>query len=361
MLGVTDMHAMATPLSSRTALLRAATVVLALTIFVADALTPPDCVVSGLYVLVVLIAGRSFPARQLWYVVAACVFLTVLAQLLSHRYILSSSLLFYIGIFNVAVSIVAITLSAYLIQRGLASEQEVTRARADLAHISRVTTMGELTASIAHEVNQPIAGVVANAGACLRWLDGETPHLDEARAAAARIVRDGTRAAEIVSRIRGIFSKSGTRKQLTNVNLLIRETAELLGNEASRHAVSLNLDLMGDVPTVIADPVQLQQVIVNLASNGIEAMRDERSPRVLTISSRRTESGGAAIAVRDSGKGLPAGKEEDLFQAFYTTKPQGTGLGLSISRSIVEAHHGDIVAESNPSGGAVFRFVLPAG
>lgn len=355
------MHVLTKPVAGGIGLIHAATAGLAIAIFAADALTPPDWVVSGLYVLVVLVGGRSFRGRQLWYVVGACVFLTVLALFLSDRYMLSSSSLFRTGIFNVVVSIVAIVLSAYLIQRGLGSERELARARTDLAHISRVTTMGELTASIAHEVNQPIAGIVANAGACLRWLDSELPHLDEARAAASRIVRDGTRAAEIVSRIRGIFAKTGAHKQSIDVNHLIRETADLLTNETLRHAISLNLDLAADVPSVVADPIQLQQVIVNLATNGIEAMKEIAGPRVLTISSRRTERGGASISVSDSGKGFQSGQENNLFEAFYTTKPQGTGLGLSISRSIVEAHGGKIAAEPSPSGGALFRFALPAG
>ncbi len=271
-------------------------------------------------------AGRFCRARNLWLVSLGCVGLTALAQVLAHRLVLSSHELAYIGSFNAIVSVVAIALSAYLILRGQSAEAALLRAQADLMHVSRMTTMGELTASIAHEVNQPIAGVVANGAACLRWLSGDAPDLNEARAAATRIVRDGTRASEIISRIRQIFVKGSPQRQLTNLNLLARETIDLLSNEASRYAISIRTDLATDIPRVLADPVQLQQVMVNLIANGIDSMKEVAGVRELVLRLWQPEGDLIAMSVSDSGKGLPSGETEQVFKAFFTTKPHGTGM-----------------------------------
>jgi C4-dicarboxylate-specific signal transduction histidine kinase len=340
-------------------LLPAATVVVAAAVFVADAATPPDCVVSGLYVVVVLMAGRFCRARQLRLVAAACVGLTVLAQFLAHRLVLGNDQAAYIGAFNTLVSVLAIALSAYLIGRGQSAEASLHRAQTDLAHVSRATTMGELTASIAHEVNQPIAGVVTNASACLRWLAGDTPNLEKAREAAARIVRDGTRASDIISRIRQIFVKGSPERGPVSLNQLARETADLLHSEAARYRVSLRMDLAADVPPVMADRVQLQQVVVNLLVNGIDAMKEAQGPRDLTVKSWRSQGGEVTVSVADTGVGLPVKTPDQMFDAFFTTKPHGTGMGLSISRSIIEAHQGRLWATPNAPRGAAFLFTLP--
>jgi C4-dicarboxylate-specific signal transduction histidine kinase len=339
-------------------LLPGATAALAACVFVADTQTPPDCVVSGLYVVVVLMAGRFCRPGRLWLVAAGCVVLTVLAQVLAHGLALGDSQAM-IGVFNTLVSILAIGLSTYLIARGQSAEAALRRAQSDLAHVSQVTTLGELTASIAHEVNQPIAGVVTNAGACLRWLAGETPNLDKAREAAARIVRDGTRASDIISRIRLMFAKGEPERKWVDLNLLARETVDLLQSEASRRRASVRMDLAADVPAIMADRVQLQQVLVNLMINGLDAMAAEPGVRELIVQSWRSEDGAAAMSVSDTGVGLPAQPSERLFEAFVTTKPQGTGLGLSISRSIIEAHRGRLWATANTPRGAVFLFALP--
>ncbi len=218
-------------------------------------------------------AGRFCRARALWIVAAGCSSLTVLAQLISHQLEHRTVQVAYIGAFNTFDSILVIQLTTYFILRGQAANAALQRAQADLAHVGRVTTMGELTASIAHEVNQPIAGVVTNASACLRWLAGDAPDLEKARAAATRIVRDGARAAEIISRIRQIFVKGGSHRQSVNMNQLARETIDLLGNEAARHAITIRLNLADDAPRIMADRVQLQQVVVNLVMNGIDAMK----------------------------------------------------------------------------------------
>jgi PAS domain S-box-containing protein len=241
----------------------------------------------------------------------------------------------------------------------LASE-ELQQAHADLAHISRVTTMGELTASLAHEVNQPMAAAVTNANACLRWLAGDIPNLEEARGAATRIVRDGTRAAEIISRIRLLFKKGAPRREVVDVNEVIREMIVLLGSEATRYSISVQTDFAADLPQVMGDRVQLQQVMMNLIMNGIDAMKDVDGMRELAIESRRAENEQLRVSVNDTGVGLPTQHADQIFDAFFTTKPQGTGMGLSISRSIVESHGGRLWAADNSPHGAIFSFTLPA-
>lgn len=337
-----------------------ATAALALGVFAADALTPPDWVFPGFYVLIVVMAARFCRARALWLVSAACSTLTILAQLISHQLEHRSTQVAYIGAFNTFDSILVIQLATFFILRGQAANAALQRAQADLAHVGRVTTMGELTASIAHEVNQPIAGVVTNASACLRWLAGDTPDLEKARAAATRIVRDGTRAADIISRIRQIFVKGGSHRQSVNVNQLVRETIDLLSNEATRHAITIRMTLADDAPLVMADRVQLQQVVVNLVMNSIDAMKAVKGARELGLTSQRSDTGQLSVSVSDTGLGLPQDEMDRLFDPFFTTKPHGTGMGLSISRSIIEAHQGQLWAAPNGPKGAIFHFTLPA-
>jgi C4-dicarboxylate-specific signal transduction histidine kinase len=242
----------------------------------------------------------------------------------------------------------------------IVASEKLRQAQADLAHINRVTTMGELTASLAHEVNQPIAGAVTNAHACLRWLAGAAPDIEEARAAATRIVRDGTRAAEIISRIRQLFKKSTPQLELVDVNEVIREMVLLLHNEAARYAVSLRTRLTADLPQVMGDRVQLQQVMMNLIMNGIDAMTAVDGTRDLAIESDQGDDGELLISISDTGVGLPAQQADRIFDAFFTTKPHGTGMGLAISRSIVESHGGRLWAADNSGRGATFFVTLPA-
>jgi C4-dicarboxylate-specific signal transduction histidine kinase len=346
--------------SLRTRIFQVATILLALGVFAADAFTAPDQVFSGFYVLVVVMSARFCLGRDLWIVSGVCVALTLLAQVLANHLAHANGQA-AIGAFNTVDGILVIGVATYFIQRGQQAQAGLQRAQADLARITRVTTMGELTASIAHEVNQPIAAVVTNAGACLRWLDSDAPNLEEARAAATRIVRDGTRAADIISRIRRLFTKGGQPRQGVDVNQLIRETIDVLGNEAARHAVTLRIDLAADLPEVTADRIQLQQVMVNLIVNGIDAMKDGVQTRELTLKTQLSEAREVTVSVSDTGIGFPAQQADQLFDAFFTTKPEGTGMGLSISRSIMEAHHGRLWATPNTPAGAIFLFALPAG
>jgi signal transduction histidine kinase len=232
-------------------------------------------------------------------------------------------------------------------------------AHADLAHISRVTTMGELTASLAHEINQPITAAVTNANACLRWLDGDRPDVEEAREAASRIIKDGTRAAEIISRIRLLFKKGVPQRESVDVNEVIQEMIILLRGEAARYSISIRADLAAGLPKVKADRVQLQQVFMNLMLNGIDAIKEMSAAGELTVKSERTESGELMISVSDTGVGLPPQQAARIFDAFFTTKPEGTGMGLPISRTIIESHGGRLWAAANAERGATFHFTLP--
>ena len=239
------------------------------------------------------------------------------------------------------------------------AEDDLRQAQADLAHVNRVTTMGELTASLAHEVNQPIAAAVTNANTCLRWLAADTPNLEEARAAVARIVKDGTRAAEIITRVRLLFQKGAPQHELVDLNEVIREMILLLRSETVRYNISLGADLALDLPQVLADRVQLQQVMMNLMLNSIDAMKNVDGSRELIITSRRSDNEHLLLSVSDTGVGLPSDQTDQIFNAFFTTKSHGTGLGLSISRSIVESHGGRLSFADNPPRGASFFLALP--
>jgi PAS domain S-box-containing protein len=237
--------------------------------------------------------------------------------------------------------------------------ERLRQAQADLAHANRVTTMGELTASVAHEVNQPIAASLTNARTCLRWLAGDTPNIEEAREAAMRIVQDQTRAAEIISRIRLLFKNATPLRELVDINEVIREMIVLLRGETARYFISLQTQLTADLPQVMGDRVQLQQVLMNLTMNGIDAMADMVGTRELAIRSQRAEDGRLMVSVSDTGIGLPPERANHIFDAFFTTKPHGTGMGLRISRSIVESHGGRLWAGENTPRGASFHFTLP--
>ena len=242
------------------------------------------------------------------------------------------------------------------------AEEERERLRqleAELAHMNRLTMLGELASSLAHEINQPIAAAITSAHAGLRWLTRNPPDLERARAAIVRIEKDGSRAAEIIQRLR-TFCKTGIppQRELVDINQVVGEMLVLLRDEASGHSISLRTELTPQLPQIVADRVQLQQVLMNLMLNGIEAMSDGGGE--LTIRSHRTENGYLLISVSDTGVGLPGEKVDLIFNAFYTTKPQGTGMGLAISRSIIEAHGGRLWATANEQRGATFHFTVPA-
>jgi PAS domain S-box-containing protein len=236
--------------------------------------------------------------------------------------------------------------------------ERLRRLETQLAHTNRLSMLGELTASLAHEINQPIAAAIASAGACLRWLDREQPELDRAREAINRIKDDGKRAADIIAGVKSFYRKDGAPKRvLLDVNEVVREMLVLLHREAERHSVLMRTELAPALPAVRADRVQLQQVLMNLMVNGIEAMEGRGGELLITTG---MGEGGIMVSVSDSGVGIPADKLDQIFSAFVTTKPAGTGMGLAISRTIVESHDGKLWAEANPGAGATFRFTLPA-
>jgi signal transduction histidine kinase/DNA-binding response OmpR family regulator len=228
---------------------------------------------------------------------------------------------------------------------------------ADLAHMNRVTMMGELAASLAHEIKQPISAAINNANACTRWLRRDAPELAEACQAASRMVSDVMRAVEIIDRVRSLYRRGTLERQLVDPNEIIREMTVLLGDTANRNAISIRTELGVRLPATTADRVQLQQVLMNLMLNSIEAMNDIGGE--LTVASERTEDGQLLISVSDSGIGLPIDESERIFEAFFTTKPQGSGMGLSISRRIIESHGGRLWASPNTGRGATFQFTLP--
>jgi signal transduction histidine kinase len=240
------------------------------------------------------------------------------------------------------------------------AEEALRETQANLARVSRVTTMGELTASLAHEIKQPITAAVTDAKTCLRWLGRDNPDLPEAREAALRMVKDVTRAAEIISRISLLFKKGALQHELVDLNELIREMIVMLRSEASRYSISIRGELTDDLPKIAADRVQLQQVLMNLMLNGIEAMKDMDARGELTIKSQQDNNRQLLISVDDTGVGLEPEQAEQIFNAFFTTKPQGTGMGLPISRSIIESHGGRLWAIAHSGRGATFQFTLPA-
>jgi C4-dicarboxylate-specific signal transduction histidine kinase len=242
----------------------------------------------------------------------------------------------------------------------LRQANETLRERdAELTHVTRVMTLGELTASIAHEVNQPLAAIVTNGNACLRWLAGVSPNLSEARQAVERIIKDSYRASEVIARIRTLVKKAPPRNDWVDLNEVIIEVLALAQTEARRNRVSLKRELKQDLPRVYADRVQLHQVVLNLIMNGLEAIaRGKDSARELSISSDQYDANNVVVAVRDTGQGLEASNLERVFDAFYTTKPEGMGMGLAICRTIIESHGGRLWATANSPKGAVFQFSL---
>ena len=242
------------------------------------------------------------------------------------------------------------------------AEEAVQAAQAELAHVARMTTLGELTAWIAHEVNQPLAGIVTNGTACLQWLGQKNPALDEARSSVEDMISDAQRAGDVILEIRALSRKTAPKRAPLDINELIQGVVRLVTREAQAHGASVRLDLAPALPAVVGDRVQLQQVVINLVINAIQAMASVTArPRELSIRSRQNEAGHVLIEVADSGHGIGSTKADQLFKAFFTTKPAGMGMGLSICRSIIEAHGGTVWATDNTPSGAVFHFTLPAG
>src|SRR6266850_1596572 len=240
------------------------------------------------------------------------------------------------------------------------SEEALQAAQAQMARMARVTTMGELTSSIAHEINQPLAAVVTNGDASLRWLGNDPPNLAKTRESITGMIKEANRASEVIKRIRALAKKTPPQKANLEVNEVIHEAIGLVGGQLARQGVVLRKELVPNLPPVIGDRVQVQQVILNLIANGIEAMEEVTGrPRELSIGAKSTDDGRVLISVSDCGTGIEPESADHLFEAFFTTKQEGMGLGLSISRTIVEGHQGRLWATPNTQGGATFQFTLP--
>jgi C4-dicarboxylate-specific signal transduction histidine kinase len=344
------------PIIRPSSLLPLAAIIFTIAIFVVDTITDLEIAVPVFYTAVILVSVRFCSRRGVILVGFGCVALTLISDLITPQTSASTA-----GIINTVISILAIGSTTYLVLKIEATEHSVYEARAQLAHIARLTTLGQLTASLAHEVNQPITATLANANASLRWISVEPPDLDQAKTTIERIVKDMNRAGTIVGRIRGLAKRAPAKKISCDINDIIREMTTLTSGEIRKHRVSLRTDLQHDLPKVNVDLVQLQQVLLNLIMNAVEAMDAvPETMRSLVIGSMHDTQSGTTITVRDTGPGLKDEDVERVFMPFYTTKSEGIGLGLTITRSIVENHDGRIWAAANAPQGAVFCFTLPS-
>jgi signal transduction histidine kinase len=341
--------------TGRTLLLPITNAALAAGIFIADTITDLEIAFPAFYTAVVLLSVGFCKKNSIVFVGAGCIALTLLSDLLTVNTGVSEA-----GVINTAISLLAITSTTFLAIKIQSAKVTALEARAQLAHVARVTTLGELAASIAHEVNQPLAAAVINGNASLEWLAARPPNYQEARRAIARLVNDAHRASHIIAQVRALTKGSNPQKGPLDINETILATVTLVDGEIQRSQVSLQTQLSRDVPIIEGDRIQLQQVILNLILNAIEAMNlIATGPRNLVVSSQKNDLNDVLISVQDSGAGIAPESRDRLFNAFYTTKPGGMGMGLAISRSIVENHSGRIWAVRNSPRGSVFQFTLP--
>ncbi|MFT8423471.1 MAG: ATP-binding protein [Gluconacetobacter sp.] len=323
-------------------------------LFAVDTATNYEVAAAVFYAMVVLNAAPFLGRRALIRLSAFCVALTVLSFALTPKGNMP------IGLANMGVSIAAIVMTAWLILKMDAARQAAQDAHAKLVRIARIKSLEGLTTSIAHEINQPLAAIVTSGNACGHWLAHDPPNLDRARQALDRIVRDAGRASAIVARVRSLTRGEPPSRTVFAFNDAVGEVVGVSRGEIERYGIALVLDLAPDLPPVRADRVQVQQVIGNLLLNAIEAIAAGPA-RARTIHMVSEVAGGmVGLSIRDSGIGIPAGIRDHLFEAFWTTKEDGMGIGLSISRTLVEANGGEISAEPVETGGATFRFTVPA-
>jgi C4-dicarboxylate-specific signal transduction histidine kinase len=327
---------------------------LAAGIFIVDTVTSWDIAVPALYTAVVIMSVRFCERRGVILVALGCIALTLLSDLLTLSQGLSGA-----ELINTSISVLAIGMTTYLMIKIESEKAASYEAKSQLTHVARVTMLGELTASIAHEVNQPLAAAVINGNASLRWLQNDPPNLEEARNAVARIVKDANRASEIITQVRSLTKSSPPKKERLNLEETVRSAIMLAERELQQAQVVFKTDIPATL-YVFGDRVQLQQVILNLAMNAIEAMNGAaRGPRELVATAVDTGGKQALISIADTGVGTSHELFDHLFDAFFTTKKNGMGMGLAICRSIIEAHGGSIRAMKNNPRGLVFQFTLP--
>lgn len=338
---------------SNYAVVLAALVFAVAAIFIADTLTDYAVAVAIFHTAVMLVATRFLGVRAVAALAVACVVLTCLS------FVLTPSGDYKIGLINTGISVVAIGVTAYLGLKLKGAEAQIHEARERITRIARLTTLGQLTASIAHEVSQPLAAIAASAGAGRRWLTQPQPNTEKAIAAVDRIIRDADRASEILDRVRRLARNEAPAASIFDLNAAVTEIIALSSSAAGASGAVINADLSESLPAAFADRVQVQQVVSNLLLNGIEAASavPKLSPR-LTVTTRLVQDR-LTVAVADNGPGLSVEAAEHLYDAFWTTKTGGFGLGLTICRTIVEANGGRIWTEASPLGGARFAFDLP--
>lgn len=329
-------------------------VLLAALIFAADTFTSLEIAAAVFYVVVVLLSATFLGSRGVAAVSIVCMALTVVSFFLTP---LGDE---QAGMVNTFISLVAIGSTMFLAIRSKSAQTAADEARSQLAHISRVTTLGELAGSIAHEVNQPLGAISVNGNTALRWLLADPPNMPEAIKTLRFIVEDANRASQIIARLRRLSRKAPVAAVPVDINEAIREISSLMQHEFRRHRIALLLLLSDGLPPVAADRVQLQQVIMNLLNNALEAVTGgKESPNGVTITTELETAKFIGVSVSDTGSGIEAGVAERMFDAFYTTKPSGMGVGLAISRSIVEAHGGRFRVKRNNPRGTVMQFTLP--
>lgn len=322
-------------------------------IFLVDTLTDYAVAIAVFYSAVILVATNLLTSRAVIVLTGACILLTLISFLLTR---FGS---FEVGVINTSISIVAIGITAYLGLRITAAEAIAREARLGLVRIARVTSIAQLTASIAHEVNQPLAAIVTSGNACARWLSQDPPNLDKAGRAIERIVADANRASEVIVRVRRLAKGESPDATIFDLNQAIEEVVSLSLAEIDRLDITLRRYLQEALPAVRADRIQIQQVVGNLLLNAIEAVTaSPRRERDIEIISSVEDGRTAVVTVADNGIGFSPGTSDRLFDAFWTTKDDGMGLGLTLSRSIVEANGGQISTETNSGGGAIIRFSL---
>ena len=349
---------------SRTPLMSALLVVLSLSIFAIDTFTPLDMAIAVMYVVVVLLSVNMWQRNGVILTSTVCLALTVLSYVLTHSMQFSGA-----ASGRLLVALAAIGITAFLALRGqaatnalLAREEALRRSRVQLAHVTRVTMLGELAASIAHEVNQPLAAISANGEACLRWMNRPQPDLEEARSAVASLLEASAHATGVIRRIRALARRSDPQYAALDLNEVVLETVELVRRELHQQQVALTLELASGLPFAYADRVQLQQVIINLLMNAVQAMAGRPAGAALLLRTGCQDDGALQVTVADSGPGIAEADLPRLFEAFFSTKADGMGMGLPICRSIIETHGGRIWAEgrAEPMGGAALAFSLPA-
>lgn len=340
-------------LSPRRPLVLLALVVVMAAIFALDTVTDYAVAAACFYAAVILAASRMLAARGLITLAVACIALTGLS------FFLTRFGTYRIGLVNSAIGMLVITITTYLALKMEAAKAAVQEAQARLLRVARASTVGELTTSIAHEVNQPLAAIASSAEACQRWLAQDPPNVDKARQTVARILADAHRAGDVIARIRGLTQGAAPERHAFDLNQALDEMLALSRSELDQHGVTVALLLEDGLPPVQADRVQVQQVIGNLILNAVDAMDAvPAAERRLSLLTRR-DGHRVSLSVRDRGIGLPPDQPERVFDAFWTTKSQGLGLGLSLSRSMIEANDGHIRAERVAGGGACFIFDLP--